>query len=117
VSFMETSERRREARAHASPPAQIVRRGGHERVEILNASFRGLFIRLSHEAPPINELFKLRVELPNRTFDVNCVPVRVVMDSHGRPGIGVRFFALNGDDKRIWETYVTSLLSPKRVAA
>ncbi len=111
------AERRRDVRTHASPPAQIRRIGSAERVEILNASFRGLFLRVSGEAPPLNQLFKLRIDLPTRIVDVHCVPVRVVVDAHGRTGIGVRFFALNGDDKRVWETYIASLLSPRRVAA
>jgi len=113
----ENTERRRDLRAHASPPAQIRRLGSAERVEILNASFRGLFIRTGKAAPPLNQLLKVRIELPGKVIDVHCVPVRVVVDGSGRAGIGVRFFALNGEDKRMWESYITSLLSPRRVAA
>jgi hypothetical protein len=86
-------------------------------VEILNASYRGLFIRTNASAPPLNQLIKVRIELPTRTIDANCVPVRVVVDGNGRTGIGVRFFAFNGEEKRIWEAYISSLLSPRRVAA
>ena len=114
---MEPSERRRELRASVSPPAQIVRRSGSERVEILNASYRGLFIRTSGAAPPMNELIRLRIELPTRIVELHALAVRVVIDPQGRPGVGFRFFALNGEDKQFWESYITSLLAPRRAAA
>ncbi|MBX3198848.1 MAG: PilZ domain-containing protein [Labilithrix sp.] len=113
---MEPSDRRRDVRAHVSPPAHIMRIGSAERIEILNASYRGLFIR-TNAPPPLNQLLRLRIELPSQSVEVNCIPVRVVVDGAGRPGIGVRFFALNGEDKRLWESYITSLLSPRRMAA
>lgn len=113
----QNTERRRDVRAHASPPAQILRIGAAERVEILNASYRGLFIRTNGGAPPLNQLLKVRIELPTRTIEINCIPVRVVVDGSGRPGIGVRFFALNGEDKQLWESYIASLLAPRRAAA
>ncbi len=113
----ENSERRRDVRAHASPPAQILRLGSAERVEVLNASYRGLFLRLNGGAPPLNQLLKLRIQLPTRAVIVHCVPVRVVPDGNGRAGIGVRFFALNGQDKQIWESYISSLLAPRTAAA
>lgn len=93
-----------------------MRVGSTERVEILNASYRGLFIR-TNAPPPLNQLLKMRIELPTGSVEINCVPVRVVVDGNGRSGIGVRFFALNGEDKRIWESYITSLLAPRRMAA
>ena len=113
----QSADRRRDVRTHASPPAQIRRVGAAERIEILNASYRGLFIRTNGGAPPLNQLLKVRIDLPTRSIDVNCVPVRVVVDGNGRAGIGVRFFALNGEDKRVWESYITSLLAPRRAAA
>ena len=111
------AERRRDVRTYVSPPALIRRLGSAERVEILNASFRGLFIRLAGAAPPLNQLLKVEVQLPTRTVIVHCIPVRVVVDANGRPGIGVRFFALNGEDKQFWESYITSLLGPRKAAA
>ena len=48
---------------------------------------------------------------------VHCVPVRTVVDANGRVGVGVRFFALNGEDKQLWESYISSLLAPRTVAA
>jgi len=111
------SDRRRDVRTLVSPPAQIVRIGETERVEILNASYRGLFIRMPGSAPALNELLRFRIELPTATVEINGIPVRVVVDGNGRAGVGVRFFALNGEDKHRWEAYITSLLSPRKVAA
>lgn len=110
-------DRRREVRAQASPPAQIRRLGALERVEIVNASYRGLFIRTRGGPPPLNQLLKVQIDLPSKTVEINCVPVRVVADPAGRAGVGVRFFALNGEDKRSWEAYISSLLAPRRAAA
>ena len=118
IEYMEqASDRRRDIRAHVSPPAQIRRVGGAERIEIVNASYRGLFIRTIGGAPPLNQLLKVRIDLPTRSIEVNCIPVRVVIDGNGRAGIGVRFFALNGEDKQFWESYIGSLLAPRRAAA
>jgi hypothetical protein len=114
---MEASERRRETRAHVSPPAQIVRVGWLEPVEVLNASYRGLFIRTDGAAPPTGELLRMRIELPAKTIDINAVAVRVIQDANGRAGVGLRFFALNGEDKRIWEGFIASLLAPRRADA
>ena len=110
-------ERRRDVRTHVSPPAHIKRIGVSERIEIVNASYRGLFIRCPHDPPTLNQLFKVRIDLPTARIEVNAVAVRVVTDSQGRPGIGVRFFALSGEDKRVWESYITSILAPRRAAA
>jgi len=113
------TERRRDIRAYASPPAQIIRLGGSERIEILNASYRGLFIRTPFGPPPLNQVLKIAIQLPTKQISIHVIPVRVVSDAQGRPqGVGVRFFALNGEDKRLWESYIGGLLaSPRRVAA
>lgn len=113
---MESSERRRDIRAHASPPVEIVRIGSSERVEALNVSFRGLFLRMD-EPPALNELLRIRVQLPNTKIDVNITAVRVVVDAQGRSGVGVKFFALNGNEKRAWESYILGLVGARRVAA
>lgn len=114
---MDSHERRRDARLQVSPPAVIIRQGGSEKIEILNASFRGLFLRTEGAPPPTNQLVRLRVVLPAKTIDINVVPVRTAQDAAGRVGIGVRFFALNGEDRRIWEAYINALLAPRRAAA
>ncbi|MBX3228586.1 MAG: PilZ domain-containing protein [Labilithrix sp.] len=114
---MDSSERRRDLRAHASPPLHIVRIGSVEKVEVLNVSYRGLFVRMD-EPPQLNELLKVRVELPGKkVINAHVVSVRIVPDAQGRAGVGVRFFALVGEEKRAWESYITSLVSPRRAAA
>lgn len=114
---MDSHERRRDIRAHASPPVEIIRIGAVETVEALNVSYRGLFLRMP-DAPQVNELLKVRVQIPGHTVTLNVVAVRVVKDAHGRTGVGVKFFALSGDEKRHWEAYITSLVSAgRRVAA
>lgn len=110
---MDSSERRRDIRAHASPPVEIVRIGSHEKVEALNVSYRGLFLRM--DAPPLlNELLKIRIQIPGRMVILNVVAVRVVTDAYGRAGVGVKFFALAGDEKRFWEAYIHSLVAHQR---
>src|SRR5262249_10517867 len=60
----DNSERRRDVRAHASPPAQIRRIKSSEPIEIVNASYRGLFIRTQGPPPQTSQLLRLRIELP-----------------------------------------------------
>lgn len=115
---MDNNERRRDVRAYASPIAHIMRRSGAERIEVLNASYRGLFFRCqAGEAPPLNQLLHIRLELSSRSVDLNGTAIRIVPDAQGRLGVGVRFFCLIGEDKGHWESYITSLLSPGRRAA
>jgi hypothetical protein len=110
----DNQERRRDVRTHVSPPAQILRKGDAERVEIVNASYRGLFIRTAGAPPPTSQLVKIRIQLPARAIEIHAVPVRIVTDTQGRTGVGLRFFALNGELRQIWDSYISSLLSPQR---
>jgi hypothetical protein len=114
---MEYEERRRDVRCPASPPAQILRLGSTERIEILNASYRGLFVRLSGPPPATTELLKLRIDLPERSIIAHAVVVRVVIDASGRAGAGLRFFAFNGEARSAWESYIAGLIHPRRAAA
>lgn len=114
---MEHNERRADVRAPASPPAQILRLGSTERIEILNASYRGLFIRVMGQPPATTELLKLRIDLPERSIVVHAVVVRVVKDASGRAGAGLRFFALNGEARSAWESFIAGLLHPRRAVA
>src|SRR5262245_29706619 len=97
-------ERRREPRARVSLSTYVVRRGGQEPVEMVDASYRGLFLRMEHP-PQERELIRLRIKLPLRELplDVHAVVVRLVEDPFGRRGVGLRFFALNGLDRTDWE--------------
>jgi hypothetical protein len=105
----DSTDRRRDVRARVSLPTHVIRRGGVEPVEMLDASFRGLFIR-TDEPPPERQLVKLLLELPTRDLEVHAVVVRLVMDPLGRTGVGLRFFALNGQDRIDWESFISSVV-------
>src|SRR4051812_24437194 len=113
---METSDRRRDLRARISLPAALVRRGSSESVEMIDASYRGLFLRIE-DPPSERELVKLRVCLPNRELVVHAVVVRIVNDMMGYQGVGVRFFALNGQDRSEWESFMGAALRELRAQA
>lgn len=88
---------------------------------MVDASYRGLFVRMA-QPPPVRELIKLRIELPNREFDAHAVVVRIVGEdlsspmSKTRVGVGLRFFALNGQDKIEWESFITAALNAAKAA-
>jgi hypothetical protein len=114
---MEDSDRRRDTRARISLPTHVVRRGGMETVEMLDASYRGLFVRMDNP-PPERELVKLVVELPgDGEMEVHAVVVRLVVDPVGRCGVGLRFFALNGQERSAWESFISSLINRRAKAA
>jgi hypothetical protein len=112
----ENGERRRDVRARIALPTHVVRRGGVETVEMLDASYRGLFIR-TDEPPPERQLVKLLIELPTRDLEVHAVVVRLVIDALGRTGVGLRFFALNGEERSAWESFISSVISRRVKAA
>ena len=110
-------DRRRDARARISLPTHVIRRGGMETVDMLDASYRGLFVRMD-APPPERELVKLLIEMPDdRQLEVHAVVVRIVMDPLGRCGVGLRFFALNGQERIAWESFISSLLHRRARAA
>lgn len=111
------SERRKDTRARISLPTHVVRRGGMETVEMLDASYRGLFVRMD-DPPPERELVKLVVELPDdQQLEIHAVVVRLVVDSLGRCGVGLRFFALRGQERTAWESFMGSVLNRRARAA
>ncbi len=113
----EEQDRRRDARARISLPTHVVRRGGMEPIEMLDASYRGLFVRMD-DPPPERELVKLVIEMPDdREMEVHAVVVRLVVDPLGRCGVGLRFFALNGQERITWESFISSLLHRRARAA
>ena len=112
----DNGERRRDVRARISLTTHILRRGGNETVEMLDASFRGLFIR-TEEPPPERQLVKLMVELPTRNIELHGVVVRLVVDPLGRTGVGLRFFALNGQDRIDWESFISAVVNRHAVRA
>jgi hypothetical protein len=110
------ADRRRDVRARVNLPTRVVRRGGDEPVEMLDASFRGLFLR-TDAPPPERQLLKLVVSLPSRELVVHAVVVRIVVDALGRAGVGLRFFALNGQDRADWEGFINGVVHGRVKAA
>lgn len=102
---MDPHDRRRDQRTRISISARIVVRGGTIPVEMVDASVRGLFLRMK-EAPPIRQLMKLSIDLPTGTRVYHAVVVRLVEDQLGHAGVGLRFFALNGENRAEWEAFV-----------
>lgn len=111
---MDLSDRRRDERTRISLSARIVVRGGTIPVEMVDASVRGIFLCMD-KAPPIRQLIKLAVDLPNGTRTFHAVVVRIVEDQIGRAGVGLRFFALNGENKIEWESYIANALRNGKV--
>ncbi len=84
---------------------------------MLDASYRGLFVRMD-EPPPERELVKLVIEMPDdQEMEVHAVVVRLVVDPVGRCGVGLRFFALNGQERIAWESFISNLLHRRARAA
>lgn len=97
-------------------PTHVVRSGAMETVEMLDASYRGLFVRMDNP-PPERQLVKLLIELPEKDIEVHAVVVRIVTDAVGRAGVGLRFFALNGQDRADWEGFIHGVLHKRARAA
>lgn len=84
---------------------------------MIDASYRGLFVRMD-EPPPERQLVKLRVALPGgKELECHAVVVRLTMDPLGRTGVGLRFFALNGQDRIDWESFISALIHRRARAA
>lgn len=109
IVSMELHDRRRDQRTRISITARILMRSGAIPVEMVDASVRGLFLRME-EAPPIRQLIKLSIDLPSGTRVFHAVVVRIVEDQLGHAGVGLRFFALNGENKAEWESFVAQAL-------
>jgi hypothetical protein len=112
---MDPSQNRRDVRARVSVPIFLLRRGESEPVRMIDASYRGLFVRMKNP-PPVRELLKLRVELPTRNLIAHGVVTRIVEDQLGHAGVGLRFFALTGQDRLDWEQFIGNVLVT-RIAA
>jgi hypothetical protein len=106
---MDLHDRRRDHRTRISITARIIVRSGAIPVEMVDASVRGLFFRME-EAPPIRQLLKVSIDLPSGTRTYHAVVVRLVEDQMGHAGVGLRFFALNGENKTEWESFVAQAL-------
>jgi hypothetical protein len=114
--MVEQEERRREERARISLPVVIVGRKGDESVEMVNASFRGILIRMQ-SPPPVRQLVKMRIRLPSREVEIHGVVVRIIDEPTGAKGVGLRFFALNGPDRVDWEAFIAKLIPSRNLRA
>ena len=84
---------------------------------MLDASYRGLFVRMDHP-PPERQLIRLVVAVDkDRVLEMHAVVVRLVMDPVGRWGVGLRFFALNGQERAEWERFIANALRTRTRAA
>lgn len=113
---MDTHERRRDVRTRLSLPTCLVVGREALPIEMVDASYRGLFLRMDNP-PPVNQLIQLRIELPIGTFKAHAVVVRIVGGKSGRAGVGARLFALNGSERADWERVVTAAIAAQRRAA
>ncbi len=84
---------------------------------MLDASFRGIFARMDNP-PPERQLVKLVVEVDkDLALEMHAVVVRLVKDPVGRWGVGLRFFALNGQERADWERHISACLLKRARAA
>ena len=111
------TERRADQRINLDLPVYILRRGALERIEMLEASYRGLFVRMA-SPPSMRELVRLRIDLPSRELITHAVVARVVAeDDSGLSGIGMRLFLLQDQEKQEWQGYLAQLIHGRRRAA
>jgi hypothetical protein len=106
---MSQANARRDQRYRIAIPVTIVSR---DPVTVLteNVSFRGMFLRTDNP-PPRMHLIRVRIALPNTeiALDTNVVVVSSSLPGARAPGVGVTFFALNGDTQKEWETFISTV--------
>lgn len=111
---------RRDARVEANIPVVVHRGRTKVRLVTVDVSYRGLFVETSDtKASAIRSLVKLHVELPTGGFDAHAMIVHL---EQGEPqtgggrrlGMGLQFWALTGTERKIWETFVRSVIEARR---
>ena len=95
-----------------------MKRSGDEQARTLDASYRGLCLQ-TKDAVPQRQLIRLRIALPGRAepLDTHGVVMRASQDAFGRWELGLRFFALNGQDQVDWESFVAAKIYNRKMAA
>lgn len=112
-----TANLRRDARLDVRVPVTIIRGKSTLELESLDVSFRGLFLKCM-EPPALRSLVRLKVALPNRTFEVHAMAVHVIAASDGQDGgVGLQFWGLSGSDRQAWEDFIRTLIAIRRDAA
>lgn len=109
---MSSPNQRRDERVEAAIPVVLVRGKTELSLVTTDVSYRGIFVGTA-EAPSVRALVKLRVELPAGGFTAHAMVVHVVEE---RAGMGLQFWALGGEDRKVWEEFVRGVLSAKRAA-
>jgi hypothetical protein len=109
---------RREARVEVRVPVTVYRGKKPLDLETSDVSFKGLFV-CTNEPPPLRSLVKLRVALVGREFEAHAMAVHVVLptgssDEAHRPGVGLQFWGLSGQDRKAWDDFVRTLVHVRR---
>lgn len=111
---MVSSNQRREARAVVAIPIVLVRGKTELRLETLDVSFRGVFVRVpTSSRAALRSLVRLRVELPTGGFEAHAMVVHVGVRSEVE-GMGLQFWGLSGNERRAWETFVSRVHGAQR---
>jgi hypothetical protein len=107
---------RRDTRVEANIPVVLHRDRTTVRLVTVDVSYRGIFVETTAELQKrsaIRSLVKLHVELPTGGFGVHAM---IVHAHEIRLGLGLQFWALNGVERKTWETFVRSIIDARRVA-
>ncbi len=113
---------RRDARVEANIPVVLHRGRTKVRLVTVDVSYRGLFVETSDtKVSGIRSLVKLHVELPTGGFDAHAMIVHLEQGESGaegrRLGMGLQFWALTGTERKLWESFVRSVIDMQIAAA
>ncbi len=114
---MSTNDLRRDARFEMRLPLVLYRGKREIAAQSSDVSFRGLFLFLTEDPPPLRSLVRLRVTIPSRTFDTHAMVVHTAADTQRGMGIGLQFWGLSGSDRRAWDEFINHVVSLRRKAA
>ena len=106
-------EQRRYVRVPVQVPTTVASRATTFTRDV---SYQGLSVTMP-DPPPLNHLVRLRLDLPSGVLDLHGVVVRVLNMPGRNPTVGLRLFALNGEEKTVWDDFVTSALRAVAKAA
>lgn len=98
---------RRELRYEIAIPVTLLSPRGDVALRTVDVSHRGMFLR-TDEPPGKLQLLRVRIALPTtaRELVVNVVAMYVSRGGPRGNGVGVSFFALNGDARNDWERFI-----------
>jgi len=105
---MSADEKRRDRRHQLTVPALIVRGKRRTEVEVVDVSFRGMFLA-TDSAPGLRQLIRVELSLPpsGNIFSSHATVVRVEGGVSGaREGVGVELFANDRAKADAWDEFV-----------